>query len=279
VAADPLMRIVVAACALASVLATASSGMAQPVQFVTVNGHRLYVTCAGRGSPTVVLEAGLNDDHTAWNRVLQPAARFGSRVCAYDRLGNGRSEAAGGTRTLDEAVADLYALPLRKPYVLVGHSAGGLIDRRYVQLHPRSTAALVLVEAAPENLDLRWRRSLWQSGGETLDVKAGSRALRRAGSLGHRPVVVIIAGADMELPQMPRADAFPSWWRTQQVRVANLSSNSLVTTAAHSDHLVAKAQPEIIVEAIRLALRSLRTHGELPQCRKTRLPKLGATCS
>ena len=273
------MRIVVAACALASVVATASSGMAQPVRFVTVNGHRLYVTCAGRGSPTVLLEAGLGDDHTAWNRVLRPASRFGSRVCAYDRFGNGSSDAAGGPRTVDSAVADLQALPLRKPYVLVAHSAGGLIVRRYAQLHPRSAAALVLVEAAPENLNLRWRRSGWSSGGEALDVSAASRALRRGGSLGHRPVLVIIAGEDMQLPQMPRADAFPSWWRAQQRRVARLSSNSLVTTATQSDHVVARAQPAIVVEAIRLALRSLQTHRKLPDCRKTRLPKLGATCS
>ena len=135
-----------------------------------------------------------------------------------------------------------------------------------------------MVEAAPDNLYLRWRRGVWHSGGETLDVRAGSRALGHAGSLGHRPVVAIIAGADMELPQMPHPDTFPSWWRAQQRRIANLSSNSLVTTAAHSDHVVAREQPAIIVEAIRLALRSLRTDGHLPQCRQTRLPKLGATC-
>lgn len=272
------MRILIGACALASFLATATGAPARPVQFVTVNGHRLYLTCAGRGSPTVVLDAGLGDDHTAWNRVLTPASRFGSRVCAYDRLGNGRSDPASGPRTLDSAVADLHALPLRKPYVLVAHSAGGLIDRRYAQTHPGSAAALVLVEAAPDNLYLRWRRGVWQSGGETLDVRAGSRALGRAGSLGHRPVVAIIAGADMVLPQMPHPDTFPSWWRTQQRRIANLSSNSLVTTAAHSDHVVAREQPAIIVEAIRLALRSLQTDDDLPQCRQTRLPKLGATC-
>ena len=273
------MRILIGTCALASFLATATGAPARPVQFVTVNGHRLYLTCAGRGSPTVVLDAGLGDDHTCMEPRSDACEPLGTRVCAYDRLGNGRSDPASGPRTLDSAVADLHALPLRKPYVLVAHSAGGLIDRRYAQTHAGSAAALVLVEAAPDNLYLRWRRGVWQSGGETLDVRAGSRALGRAGSLGHRPVVAIIAGADMELPQMPHPDTFPSWWRAQQRRVANLSSNSLVTTAAHSDHVVAKEQPAIIVEAIRLALRSLQTHDELPQCRQTRLPKLGATCS
>jgi pimeloyl-ACP methyl ester carboxylesterase len=272
------MRTALAIGAVALALVAGASGSMQPSRFVTVNGHRLYLECAGVGSPTVVLDAGLSDDHSAWRSVLGPAARLGSRVCAYDRLGNGRSDEASGIRTLDAAVADLHALPLRKPYVLVGHSAGGLIDRRYAQLHPRATAGLVLVEAAPENLDLRWRRSIWRAGGEALDVRTASRALRRGGSLGHRPLVVIVAGADMELPEMPNKAAFPSWWRAQQRRVVTLSSNSLITTAARSDHLVPRQQPAVIVEAIRITLRSLRTSERLPRCPDTRLPNLGATC-
>jgi pimeloyl-ACP methyl ester carboxylesterase len=275
---DPLIRIAVAAAAVALALVSGATGAARRAEFVTVNGHRLYLECAGAGSPTVVLDAGLGDEHSAWNRVLRPAGRLGTRVCAYDRLGNGRSEEASGTRTLDAAVADLHALPLRKPYLLVGHSAGGLISRRYAQLHPRTAAALVLVEAAPENLDIRWRRSVWRSGGEALDVTAASRALRRAGSLDQRPMVVVVAAADMELPQMPNPAAFPAWWRSQQRRIATLSTNSLLTTAARSDHIVPRRQPALIVEAIRLTLRSLRAHKRLPRCRDTRLPDLGGGC-
>ena len=115
-------------------------------------GRALNLRCMGDGPKTVLLEAGGNADSTTWFRVqalLSPQAR----VCAYDRAGYGFSDEGPEPRALDAAVPDLAALvraaKLTTPLVLVGHSLGSNIVRRYAQLHPDDVSALVLV-APPE---------------------------------------------------------------------------------------------------------------------------------
>jgi len=119
-------------------------------------GRALNLRCVGDGPKTVLLEAGGNADSTAWFRVqalLSPQAR----VCAYDRAGYGFSDEGPMPRDLDADVADLAALvkaaKLKTPLVLVGHSLGSNIVRRYAQLHPEDVRALVLVDPPEQGAD------------------------------------------------------------------------------------------------------------------------------
>jgi len=126
-------------------------------QRVTVApGRALNLRCVGDGPKTVLLEAGGNADSTTWFRVqalLSPQAR----VCAYDRAGYGFSDEGPMPRDLDADVADLGALikagKLKTPLVLVGHSLGSNIVRRYAQLHPKNVSALVLVDPPEQGAD------------------------------------------------------------------------------------------------------------------------------
>ena len=129
---------------------------AEPGELVNIaENRRLNVRCEGNGAPTVVLEAGANADSTTWFRV-QPLIAKLTRVCAYDRAGYGFSDEGPKPRTLDADVADLRALiqavGVRTPVVLVGHSLGSNIARRYAQEHPGDVAGLVLVDPPEQNL-------------------------------------------------------------------------------------------------------------------------------
>jgi len=124
-----------------------------PGVLVDVGGRRLHLLCVGAGAPTVVLEAGLGDGLLTWARVQDSIAGF-ARVCAYDRAGYGWSEPGPAPRTSAREVGELHALlgaaHLPPPYVLVGHSMGGLNVRLYAFRYPREVAGLVLVDPSQE---------------------------------------------------------------------------------------------------------------------------------
>ena len=146
-----LMLAGVAACAWAS----ASETDAAPGTFVDVGSHRLHIHCTGRGSPAVVFESGLGSTSLDWVNVQPEVSRF-TRACSYDRAGYGWSESGPEPRHADRIAGELDRLLVRAdvppPYVLVGHSFGGLAVRLFVaRKEPRAVAGLVLVDAAHEH--------------------------------------------------------------------------------------------------------------------------------
>jgi pimeloyl-ACP methyl ester carboxylesterase len=140
-----------------------------PGKFVMVNAARMHLHCTGQGSPTVVLDSGLSDAWIAWYKVQPQVARF-TQVCSYDRAGLGWSEPNSRPRTSSFIAQDLHALlhnaGLVPPFVVVGHSMGGLDVRMYAKLYPSEVAGMVLVDAShPEQFD-RFPRDVRASGGE-----------------------------------------------------------------------------------------------------------------
>src|SRR6185503_7396802 len=125
-----------------------------PGRLVDVGGRKLHVNCAGSGSPTVVLEAGASSFALDWS-LVQPEIARTQRVCSYDRAGSGWSDPRPDVETPARIAADLHAALAaageRPPYVLVGHSAGGLYVRLYQLEHPNEVVGLVLVDPATED--------------------------------------------------------------------------------------------------------------------------------
>ncbi|RFU21850.1 alpha/beta fold hydrolase [Geodermatophilus marinus] len=122
-----------------------------PGQAYDVGGHRLHLDCTGSGSPTVVLHSGLGETSAHWARIA-PAAGGATRVCAYDRAGQGWSDDAPRRRQDGlQAAADLHTLLDRAgehgPYVLVGHSIGGDHAMTYAARYPEQVAGMVLLDA------------------------------------------------------------------------------------------------------------------------------------
>ncbi len=124
-------------------------------------GRRLNLYCLGEGTPTVILEAGSGDNDSAWARV-QPAIAAHTRTCSYDRAGIGFSDPARRPSDSANAVDDLYhllhAAEIKPPYILVGHSLGGMHVRLYADLHFDEIVGIVLVDSSDET----WYQNVWQ---------------------------------------------------------------------------------------------------------------------
>lgn len=124
---------------------------AYPGTLIEVDGRRVHIHCVGSGHPVTVFESGLGGFSLEWGEVQQRAAGHG-RVCAYDRAGYGWSDPGPMPRTATRNVTELHRLleaaGEMPPYVLVGHSYGGIIVRLFAQSYPQEVAGLVLLDAS-----------------------------------------------------------------------------------------------------------------------------------
>lgn len=119
-------------------------------RLVSVGKHRLHIHCTGKGTPTVLLEAGIGGNHLDW-LLAQPIIAQQTQVCSYDRAGYGWSERGPKPRLASTISKELYSLVeqagLKGPYVLVGHSFGGLLSINFAAKHAEEVAGLVLVDS------------------------------------------------------------------------------------------------------------------------------------
>jgi pimeloyl-ACP methyl ester carboxylesterase len=134
---------------------------AKPQQLVELrDGRRIHLFCLGKGSPTVVLTAGLGDWAAAWSKVQAPIA-LKTRVCAWDRAGFGFSDPSSAPQDVGHTTTDLEeALKRAKidgPYVLVGHSMGGYESLLFADRHPRQVLGMVFIDPAIPDQDRRAR--------------------------------------------------------------------------------------------------------------------------
>jgi pimeloyl-ACP methyl ester carboxylesterase len=124
---------------------------AAPGAFHSVNGRRMRIDCAGSGSPALVLESGLANGGLIWDGVQSILART-TRVCSYDRAGNGWSDPAPTPRDADHVADQLHALlasaRVGGPIVLMGHSLGGIYIRDYAVRYPTQVAGLIFVDSS-----------------------------------------------------------------------------------------------------------------------------------
>ncbi len=155
----PLLGLVVVLLALAvagaiyQAIATERAERAYPPpgQMVGVGGHSLHINCVGQGSPTVVLDAGSGGFSAQWVRVQREVSGT-TRVCAYDRAGMGWSEMGPEPRDAKQISSELHTLlkgaGIKGPFVLVGHSFGGLSMLTYAARYPDEVAGVVLVDSS-----------------------------------------------------------------------------------------------------------------------------------
>ena len=123
-----------------------------PGQVVDIGGRRINLHCTGAGSPTVILMAGSASWSPIWYKV-QPVIAHKTCVCAFDRAGYGFSDPAPRFQILSDVVDDLHAAlnagSVPEPYVLVGHSLGGIEARLYAQRWPKQVVGMVLDDTSP----------------------------------------------------------------------------------------------------------------------------------
>ena len=127
-----------------------ASAFPMPGQLVDVGGHRLHLNCTGTGSPTVVLQPGGGDFSSVMSWIA-PAVAAQTRVCVYDRAGRGWSEPSDRPQDASQIAAELHTLlqnaNIPGPYVLAGHSFGGLYALTHAQRYPGEVAGMVLIDS------------------------------------------------------------------------------------------------------------------------------------
>jgi pimeloyl-ACP methyl ester carboxylesterase len=254
-------------------------------------GRSLFLHCEGTGSPTVILEAGFGGNSNDWSEVEGPLGRR-TLTCAYDRAGLGSSLPIPGVHDAAEEIGDLtrllYDAHIPPPYVLVGHSYGGLLVRLFAHANPFDTAGIVLVDSMGRNQDRRLR-AIWQAQPaqvrrqvpdptaypvqDGVDLLAGEALDARLGTLGDTPLVVITRGrlldsAAQQLPPTMRAPV-ARLWETMQNELAALSSDRIHAIALRSGHFVQRSpdgQPDVVVDAVLAIIHAVRTRTHLPAC-------------
>lgn len=259
-----------AAVALLSLGAVACAGIA-PGRSVQVDGHAIRVRTAGRGEPTVVFDSGLGDPMGTWHEVWPTVARF-TRVFLWDRAGLGDSEPGPDPRTSSTIVAELRAALDRAgipgPYVLVGHSFGGLNARLFASRYPSDVAGLVLVDATHEDFPAIERRLRPVAEQERLrtTLSLGPRAavaefqsldesaseVRRSPPPTNIPVVVLSAGRRGDPEALERA------WSALQIDLASRFPRGRRIVVPGAGHYVQYDAPASVVAAIREVVEEAR---------------------
>jgi pimeloyl-ACP methyl ester carboxylesterase len=269
------------------------------------DGRKMYLKCRGTGSPTAVLVGGLRASADDWSisneskpAVFSETSKF-TRVCACDRPGTpvgdkpSRSDPVPQPTTAKAAVADLHAVFTAAgeagPYVLVGHSYGGLIVRLYASTYPKEVSGLVLVDALSEGLQdaettQQWpiQRKLIQnddpeslalySALERIDVDRSFDQIRAAPPLHPMPMVVLSADRPWgpEVRSMIKAGKLradvpadfgyvvDAAQKKAQERLAELVPHEKHVTNTKSGHEIHKEQPKLVIDAIREVVEAVR---------------------
>ena len=277
-----------AQCAMAQSMKNEGRGSASLDKLVDVGGgRRLHINCSGmnsEGSPTVLLEAGAGNDSSVWNRVQPEVAKF-TRVCAYDRAGLGSSDPVPAPRTIVALTEDLHTLLLNGqvtgPYILVGHSLGGILVRLYASYYPTEVVGMVLVDSAHEDesdrgVALLPRETLKEMLKQARPGDLVPQSAERIDSCSIRtlmsalnwhsdiPLVVLTQGR----PYGPDMVAVPSIApQAYQLHLAlqrdlmRRSSRGSQIMAEKSGHVIHQDQPQLVIDAIHQVFKAVKPTG------------------
>jgi pimeloyl-ACP methyl ester carboxylesterase len=258
-------------------------------EMVDIGGRKLQLQIRGHGAPTVVIEAGMGEpavESGSWNAVVEEISKT-HRVCLYDRAGLGKSDPAPKLpRTSLDVANDLAALLTKArvpdPYLLVGHSYGGMHLRMFASRFPDKVLGMVLVDASHPDQDEKWLAALGpalanepesvskarqflssrqspSSNPESIDVKASSAQVRAAHGLDDKPLVILTHSPKWRIdPSLPDDVALKIETISQQLQIdqKKISSKSSLRQADHAGHQVQAEDPGLVVEGIRQALEA-----------------------
>ncbi len=230
----------------------------------------MFLKCSGSGRPTIVMDAGMGNDHHAWDGVV-PALSKLTRTCAFDRAAEGLSDFDLRARTLRDSVSDLKRLlglaGVAPPYLLVGHSFGGLETRLFASEHPRDVVGLVVVDATPTSLlddacsitvdlcDLY--RGSWASNPENVKFEVSLRQVK-ASRLPHIPLTVMSATNHSDPSYDARINRlFEAQWQSAQQRLAESVPGGKLQVV-QGGHGIQDEHPRLVIAAIRTMLEKTR---------------------
>jgi pimeloyl-ACP methyl ester carboxylesterase len=264
-------------------------------EMVDAGGHSLHIYCVGEGSPPVVIDVGFGDSYTNW-RAIQEQMAQDTRVCAYERAGYGQSDPGPEPRHSQQVAGELKLLlenaGIEGPYVLVGHSLGGLNVQVFVDLYPDLVAGVVLLDPAPlgfitgERFPELYQMAQQETAGllavaenargatdpeekaraSYFQTLASEHAMMMADSadqvtaiesFGDTPLIVLASGKPN--PAFgDSAEAFQQFWTQQSQELAAKSANGAYILAEESGHNLHADVPDLVLDAVRQVVQEAR---------------------
>jgi pimeloyl-ACP methyl ester carboxylesterase len=224
---------------------------------LVVGGEDLHVETLGTSGPTIVFEAGLGNDSTTWKLVAGPIATF-ARVVLYDRPGLGQSSPLkdkNAAITAIEVATRLHALlgvaDIPPPYILVGHSLGGLYVQMFARKYPRELSGVVLLESsspdAPSQLKTRAKLEPGTTAYlEEEGIPESNIQVKNGGPFPSVPLAVVAA--------TDHGPYFREWEPTLmrlQQQLAGLSAHGKLVVAQGSGHDVQMDRPQTVIGVVR----------------------------
>jgi carboxyl-terminal processing protease len=257
-------------------------------KLVSIGTHGLHIRCIGEGSPTVVIDSGVGDTLERWKDFQARVAKF-RRVCTYDRAGYGSSEPGPLPRTSQKEAEELKQLlenaKIKAPYILIGHSLGGLNMQVFADRYPDLVAGLILLDPAPlpfisgqafpelhqmleqQTADLQKTvEAIRQSSDAEAQAKANyleavasenatliaESASQVAAIDSFNDIPVIVIGSGKPNPAFgDEAEAFQQFWIEEDLKLATKSTNGKFGLVSQSSHYLHEDAPDVVLEAIR----------------------------
>ena len=291
-----IIRFLVLCLVLITALAACNQEKRVPMdQLGDVGTHSLHIRCVGRGSPAIVIDTGHGDVAAKWYAIQEQLAAD-SRVCTYDRAGYGRSEPGPMPRDSRRAASELKLLlekaGIKGPYLLVGHSLGGLNAQVFAGAYPDMVAGLVLVDPPPidflageafpdlyqmltgqaselaamaeqaaRSTDPEFKAKAGYAAAIASELQAFAESADQAAaveSFGDTPLVVLAAGRPN--PAFgDQADAYQQFCIEQNRALASSkSTDGAFVLVAESGHHLNLDAPDRVVEAVRQVLERTR---------------------
>ncbi len=232
-----------------------------------IDGRKIYSKYYKNGTPSVLFEAGLGNSNNTWEDIQDNISQI-TTTLSYDRAGVGKSEGTLMPRTGMDIVQDLINLvnvvSLEPPFLLVGHSFGGLISRLFASIYPDIVAGMVLIDAAPENKEISFQNVLTDKykieikkylknpalNSEKIDKVKTYKQISKYKRSFNFPLTIFIRGL---------AKCYGSGWPEEemleveqrlQLDFKNLSTMNKTIFAKKSSHYIHKDEPELIIKEI-----------------------------
>lgn len=291
------------------------------VGLVDIGGRSLYMETKGTGGPTVVFESGYLNRGDVWSRdnlepegartMVMPGVAAFTHAVSYDRPGTigetnpdldptaplfypSRSDPVPQPRVYSDIVSDLHTMlqnaEVPGPYVLVAHSAGGMMSRLYASTYPEEVVGMVLLDTSNENGFIEFKKALspeqWTefeaaavNNPELLDAYPEAEFIWTA-PLEDDPNCAQVRQAQVDSPLRPMplvvlkhgipfADPFPGWPSDEMEQIMLELQEDLVAlvpdarygVAELSGHNIHQDQPELVIEAVRQVVEAVRDPG------------------
>lgn len=216
--------------------------------------------------PTVIMDAGYGDYSKAWESIY-PAISKLTQVILYDRAGLGKSERSSNPRTSLFMVEELRELLKSKnvlpPYILVGHSYGGVNMRLFNNMYPQEVAGLVLIDSTPEEYPERFLPSMsdefkesynkqFKLEGDFNEFKESLAKLHLSNRITDTPTIVLSAGKKDYYTKQSQ-----DLWNRMQEEILRFTTNGKFIISENSAHYIQNDEPQLVINTIERLLKSL----------------------